>query len=64
MHDLHCKNASEIQCALAEREAELKETQKASILCAVKWKSFINDGMGTCELKAKRKPLFPWQRMG
>lgn len=46
MHDLRCKNASEIHSKiLAERVYELKETQKgADLMCREKEK-FYNDGM-------------------
>lgn len=64
MHDLHCKNASEIHSKiLAERVYELKETQKGVDLMCREMEKLYNDGMEIGEkrgmelgeLKAKRE---------
>lgn len=56
MHDLHCKNASEIHSKiLAERVYELKETQKGVDLMCREMEKLYNDGMELGELKAKRE---------
>lgn len=56
MHDLHCKNASEIHSKiLAEHVYELKETQKGVDLMCREMEKLYNDGMELGELKAKRE---------